>query len=72
MEGCDHHGLTEFELSVEGLLGPLFRSALRPRSVVASGGCTVLRADSSADMVELVAALISADLSIDSIRRVTS
>jgi hypothetical protein len=65
-------GAAVFEMSVDGPLGPLLRCALKPRVVVRSGPCTVLRAASPADLVELVELLISADLAIDSVRAVAS
>jgi hypothetical protein len=58
-----------FELSVEGALGPVLRSALLPRTVVRSGGCTVLRAAGpDRDLVALVAELSGMNLTIDSVR----
>jgi hypothetical protein len=68
MDVPERPGLGVFEMSVEGPLGPLLRCALKPRVVVHSGRCTVLRVASPADLVELVELLISADLAIDSVR----
>lgn len=70
MDLPERPGLGVFEMSIDGPLGPLLRCALRPRVVVDSGRCTVLRAASAADLVDLVERLISADLAIDSVRAV--
>jgi hypothetical protein len=72
MERLDRSpGPAVFELSVEGTLGPVLRAALRPRTVVERGECTVLRTLSHEhDLVELVRIMVAAGLRIESVRSV--
>ena len=66
MTASDPGGTTEFELTVEGGLGPVLRCALRPSSVAASRRCTTIRAVSD-DVAALVALLDSYGLRIEGV-----
>lgn len=58
-----------FELTVEGELGPVFRSALKPRRVAEAWACTIFRttAGAGSDLIDLVKLLDSEGLTIESI-----
>ena len=58
-----------FELTVEGELGPVFRSALRPRRVAEAWACTIFRITAGAGsyLIDLVKLLDSEGLTIESI-----
>ncbi len=57
----------QFELAIEGRLGPVLRWALRPGSVVSSHTCTILRARSGRELAELVELLDSRGLRIEGV-----
>lgn len=58
-----------FELTVEGEVGPVLRSALRPSCVAEGRPCTILRTTASADtdLTDLVKLLDSEGLKIESV-----
>jgi hypothetical protein len=60
-------GAVDFELTVEGRLGPVLRWGLRPHTVVAAHTCTTIRAVSSTDLTGMVALLNSRGLRIESV-----
>lgn len=60
-------GPAEYELTIEGGLGPVLRWALRPNSVVESHRSTTIRAVCEEDVAELVALLDSRGLRIEGV-----
>jgi hypothetical protein len=58
-----------FELTVEGELGPVLRSALRP-AVAEGRPCTIFRSGGGAcaDVADLVGRLVAAGFTIESVR----
>ena len=63
----DAGGPAEYELTIEGGLGPVLRWALRPSSVVESHRSTTIRAVCQEDVAELVAQLDSCGLRIEGV-----
>jgi hypothetical protein len=59
----------DYELTVAGTLGPVFRHALAPHTTAASETCTILLADVSDedDLVDLVGTLEERGLEVEGI-----
>ncbi|SKB10241.1 hypothetical protein [Aeromicrobium choanae] len=58
---------TEYELTIDGGLGPVLRNALGPDLEARTGTYTTLRAESTSDLASLLAALHARGLRIESV-----
>ena len=67
MSRHDQPGGADYELTIEGGLGPVLRWALRPNQVVESHTCTTIRAASETDLTGLVEVLDRTGLRIESV-----
>ena len=67
MKRGDPPGGADYELTIEGGLGPVLRWALRPNQVVESHTCTTIRAASGTDLIGLVEMLDRTGLRIESV-----
>ncbi len=57
----------DYELTIEGGLGPVLRWALRPNQVIESHTCTTVRAASETDLIGLVEVLDRTGLRVESV-----
>jgi hypothetical protein len=56
-----------YELTIRGSIGPVFRSAVQPHAVIRTGVCTILRARTETDLVELFRLVRECGLSVEGV-----